>query len=31
MKKDEIISDIKGNLPSQQIAKSILIGYNIID
>ena len=31
MNKDEIISDVKGNLPSQIIIKNTLIGYNIID
>ena len=31
MKKDGIISDIQGNLPSQQVLKNTLIGYNVID
>jgi len=31
MKKDEVISDVQGNLPSQQVLKNTLIGYNVID
>ena len=31
MKKDGIIQDSQGNLPSQQILKSNLLGYNVID